>query len=56
MSLKLGDVLNVMAKDFPLADQAHWEEWKRKIGERIKAIESANGSAARSEFVFKEVK
>ena len=56
MTLKMGDVLNVKAKDFPLADQAHWKEWMRKTGERIKAIESANGSAARSEFVFKEVK
>ena len=56
MTLKMKDVLNVRAMDFPLADQAHWEELRRKTGERIKTMESAQESAARSELAFKEAK
>ena len=56
MSLTMGDVLNVKAKDFPLADQAHWQELRRKRDEWTEVIEAADRAAARSELAFKEVK
>ena len=55
MTLKMEDVLNVKAKDFPMADPKHWKELRRKAGERIKAVESASESAARSSARFGEV-
>ena len=64
MTLKMKDVLNVKAKDFPLADPKHWEELgntrngadelTRMLGERIKSVESASESAARSSARFGE--
>ena len=58
MTLTMKDVLNINAKDFPLADPKHWREFGttefvRKAGDRIKAIESANKSAAKSTLRFK---